>query len=143
MMRIRVLLTRLGVQHPDWDRDQLCAAFIEEARQDEECVTEALHRCFDNDYRVLVGPPPNPEPPRRSIKSEDVKDARSRLQRIVLMDLILPTGKRLRESTGDDCAKAGGWLRAIARVVNPTEVVGAVLNEEQVREMFDQRDADQ
>ena len=55
---------------------------------------------------------------------------------IVLLNLVLPSGKMLKDSTGAECAGAGGWYTKIASRVAPDEVVGNVLSEEQLRKIL-------
>jgi hypothetical protein len=60
--------------------------------------------------------------------------------KMILLDLMLPNGKPLRECTGADCAKLGpamgAWLSRIAGEVKPRQKVGDILSEESVRELF-------
>ena len=59
---------------------------------------------------------------------------------IILLDWILPNGKALRDCTGRDCLKmsnkVGTWLRKVSDHVKPTELVGSVLQEADVRKLF-------
>ena len=59
---------------------------------------------------------------------------------IILLDLVLPNGKALRDCTGRDCkqmsGKMGGWLQKIAERVKPTQFVGDVLKEADVRKLY-------
>lgn len=48
---------------------------------------------------------------------------------IVLLDLILPNGKALRDATGAECAKAGGFFSEVAKSIKPTQVVDRQLTE--------------
>jgi hypothetical protein len=68
---------------------------------------------------------------------ELVNNLIDRAARLILMDLMLPNGKPLRDCTGDECAKAGGWFASIAGQVKPDDIVGKVLSEEQVRTLYD------
>lgn len=55
------------------------------------------------------------------------------IQSVVLMDLILPSGKRLGDATFAECAKAGGWYIKIAKKGKPGQIVGKVLQESDLR----------
>lgn len=46
-----------------------------------------------------------------------------RIRKIILLDITLPNGKRLREATGAECSKAGGFFMEVARHIKPTQVV--------------------
>ena len=54
----------------------------------------------------------------------------------MLLDMILPTGRSLRESSGEDCERAGGWLSQVAKKIQPGQIVGDVMTEEQVRRLW-------
>lgn len=57
------------------------------------------------------------------------------VHRIVLLDLMLPNGKKLRESTFAECSAAGGWFKMVAAKGRPSEIVGQVLNEGDLRKL--------
>ena len=67
------------------------------------------------------------------IKREYVK----REARIMLLDLVQPTGKRLRNSTKEEIEAAGGWLAEIADRLKPGQKVGDHMKEDEVRQIFD------
>lgn len=48
---------------------------------------------------------------------------------VILLDLELPNGKTLRQSTGAECAKAGGFFAEVAKHIKATEVVDKHLTE--------------
>lgn len=51
-------------------------------------------------------------------------EMRAKLRSVVLLDLVLPNGKALRDATGAECAKAGGFFADVAKSVTPSQVVG-------------------
>lgn len=53
--------------------------------------------------------------------------------RVVLLDLVLPNGKALRDATGAECAKAGGFYSEIAKHIKPTQVVDRHLSENDLK----------
>ena len=65
-----------------------------------------------------------------------VKQGVERIRQIILLDMVLPTGKKLRDSTGAECAKAGGFFSEVARYLKPTEVVTKHLNEAELRNIW-------
>lgn len=102
---------------------------------------------FSNNYHSIV-----------SQKSEDADDIKQRLSKvrsaeeekiktniqakirdevkIILMEMIMPSGKTLRKSTGRECAMAGGWLNEVSKLIAPDEVVGDRLTEEEISEVL-------
>jgi hypothetical protein len=61
---------------------------------------------------------------------------KARAVEFVLLDLMMPNGKVLGDCTGADCAKAGGWLTAIAERIRPDDIVSRMLSEDQVKDIF-------
>lgn len=59
-----------------------------------------------------------------------------RLRQVILLDMVLPTGKKLRDSTGAECAKAGGFFSEVARYLKPSEVVDKHLNEAELQNIW-------
>jgi len=55
----------------------------------------------------------------------------------MLLDLMLPHGKALKETTGSECLAIGGWLAHIGGKMKPDDLVGAVYSEEQLRKIFE------
>jgi hypothetical protein len=71
---------------------------------------------------------------------QKVQKAIEQKAQIILLDWVLPNGKALRDCTGSECkqmsGKMGTWLQKIAQRVKPTQLVGAVLQETDVRKLF-------
>jgi hypothetical protein len=55
---------------------------------------------------------------------------------IMLLDMMTPTGKALRDCTGGECRQMGGLYLQIAERVKPTQKVGKVLREADVRKLY-------
>lgn len=72
---------------------------------------------------------------RRSREEAEVRtvtlfeEMRAKLRDVVLLDLVLPSGKALRNATGAECAKAGGFYADVAKSIKPTQVVDRHLTE--------------
>lgn len=49
---------------------------------------------------------------------------------------VMPNGKELRDCTGNDCTRMGGWFLKIAERVKPTQKVGNALSEEDVQNLM-------
>jgi hypothetical protein len=100
---------------------------------------------FANNYHSLVE---RPTPVRREVRkikaAKAVETIKAKVKtrileeaQAMLLDIVtLPNGKSLRDSTGKDCAKAGGWLTKIAEKIGAKQRVGAALTEEEVRSIF-------
>ena len=71
-------------------------------------------------------------------------DLKAKMRAVILLDLALPNGKLLRQSTGTECAKAGGFFAEVAKHIKPTQTVDRHLSEaelQNIRARFYQRNA--
>jgi hypothetical protein len=71
---------------------------------------------------------------QRVAKATD--ELKARIRQVLLLDLTLPNGKRLRDATGAECAKAGGFYTEVARHLKPTQVVDKHMNEKDLRDVW-------
>lgn len=55
---------------------------------------------------------------------------------VILMNLPMPNGKLLRDCTGAECVKFGGWFATIAKNIKPTEKVGKKLTEIDLQNLY-------
>jgi predicted sugar kinase len=66
--------------------------------------------------------------------------AQERMAKIVLLNMVLPHGKAVKDSTGRECAqlgpKVGEWLSRVAGELRPNQVVGKVLSEDRLQELY-------
>lgn len=75
-------------------------------------------------------------PANSASRTSKVEDIVNKVREAVLLDLVMPNEKRLRDCTGAECAKFGGFYAKIARKVGKTKIVGEVLNEVQIRALL-------
>lgn len=71
-------------------------------------------------------------------------EMKAKLRDVILLDLILPNGKALRDATGAECAKAGGFFADVAKAIKPSQVVDRHLSEgdlQNIRARFYQANA--
>lgn len=111
-----------------------------------------LEYWFTNNYNSLLAffaQPGAPSRQQRAVAKHAAKKKRTEqiktaaveaVAQIVLLDLMLPNGKALRECTGLECRqlgrKVGSWLVRIADQIKPDQIVGNVLKEEEVRKLY-------
>lgn len=80
-----------------------------------------------------------PDPVERANARVQQSEAVERIKsQIVMLDYLMPIGdgKPMRDCTGAEMAKLGNRYQKIAEKVGKTKTVGAVLSEEQVRELM-------
>lgn len=134
----RELVISLVEESPGASKDDLFAKFrarLEEAPDYQRAVDWYF---FVNMYEYLVTSR-NRKPATQQSKAaiqREVESLKARVANVVLLDLVLPNGKTLREATGADCARAGGWFAAISKAVKPKQIVGEVLSEAQLKRMI-------
>lgn len=66
---------------------------------------------------------------------ERLTTAIERKAQVLLLDTLLPNGKTLRDSTFRECAKMGGALATIAKKGKPSQIVGDVLKDADLRKL--------
>lgn len=136
----RNLLKRMIEESPKKSKDRLLQEFSDYVRSAAgmEYLDAIVEYWFSNNWHSLAE--------KRDIKittattkarTEAFKSTiKERAVQMVLLDLTMPNGKILRNCTGRDCKKAGGWFARIAEKVRPAEKVGHVLSENDLRNLF-------
>lgn len=146
---LRGVLLRLIAENQDAERDEIEAMYLAKCEMSAKLIEEALRRAFDNDWNGLQKPKQlRPRPTAELIEEAKAKaeETKARVERAVeaikatvLLDLVQPNGKMLRDCTGaevrDLATQMPAWFKAIAARVKPNEIVGAVLNEDDVRKL--------
>jgi hypothetical protein len=136
------------------DRAIIFSAFHERMRQDDadDYLESIIDYWLANNYYALVGPAPVRPYARKAGSSSETINAvagnietqlRKKIQeqaKIMLLEMVLPNGKALKDCTGNECqemsARLGPWLAAVAERVQPTQLVGDALTEDQVRDLY-------
>ena len=73
-------------------------------------------------------------PVNREVREAHTRQRVERIkQQIVLMKLMLPSGKLIEESTFGELAKGGAWLAKASKLGKPHQIVGKTVTEEQLR----------
>lgn len=136
VMHLRGMLLMLITEHPDASRDELEGFYLAKAEMVPALVEEALRRAFDNDL-AQINKAPRPRKPPQPVSEDAIVEAIEKIRTIVLLDLVQPNGKKLRDCTGADVrafeAQMPSWFKAIAAKVKPEEIVGEVLSEAELR----------
>ncbi|MCX5495412.1 hypothetical protein OSH11_11900 [Kaistia dalseonensis] len=58
-----------------------------------------------------------------------IAEVRANIRSVILLDLVLPNGKALRDCTGAECIKAGGFFEAVGKSIKGSQVVDKHLTE--------------
>lgn len=144
----RDLLKGLIEKHPRLSQDRLLILLKEAATEDH--VESMIEYWFANNYRSLISEITRPPPATRedldakqaledshiSAAVTAMKDRIREEAQVMLLDMVLPNGKRLRECTFGYVAKLGGCLARIGAKGKTNQMVGKVLSEAQVAKLY-------
>lgn len=130
----RATLKKLIERHPRETKESIYGRFSEETADDENAIEAMRRYWFENNFRRLKTPPNSG---KTGAASEELRALiKSRATKMVLLDITLPTGTALRDSTAADCRRAGGWLAAVAKLVGPKKKVGEALSEADLQKIW-------
>ena len=138
----RDLLKQILDENPRASEEKIMRLFESAVRNNEIYFEAILEYWFANNYRSLVHklPTVHENIAKKSAATKRANSAKkmvlSAVTKIVLLDMILPNGKHLRDATGADCTKAGGWFTRIASVVKPSQRVGEILSENEIQKLY-------
>lgn len=147
----RDLLKSVMDENPGADRPVIFKLFRERLREDnesEDYVDTIIEYWLANNYYSLVGPSRSIQATTRiGAVTEAANEIRTRVAskikesaKIVLLELVMPNGKQLRECTGKECrelsARVGEWLLHVSERVKARQTVGDVLTEADLQEIY-------
>jgi hypothetical protein len=76
------------------------------------------------------------KPPTKDAIKSTLREHINHQAQIILLDLLMPNGKKLALCTGRECGKFGGWFTALADKVPANKAVSDVLSEGEVRKIW-------
>lgn len=128
----RHLITKLVAENPHASKDDLFPEFqsLIAKKAELQCVIDWYF--FANMYDYIAGTRNGSHNTPHDTKTE-VERLKARVVEVVLLDLLLPSGKLLRDATFAECAQAGGWYAKVSAMGKPNQIVGKVLTEQQLR----------
>lgn len=140
----RDVLKRILDKEPDLTEDDAGNECWDIIHRDPAQMRTVFEYWFTNNYRSLVKPRYSTTPRgsaavkivTAAISSQIEQKIEERVK-IVLLDMMLPNGKPLRNSTREELVELGGWAGKIAEKLQPNETVEqAGLSESQLRELY-------
>lgn len=146
----RERLVALMKRHPDAEPAELQEMMFDIIAKNDRMLATVVEYWFANNHRQIVMGMRETEAEkaeratlRATVRARAVEQTKTAIvekikteARIMLLDLTMANGKALRDCTGAECAKAGGWLSAVAAKVKPGQKVGAALSEADVRKLW-------
>jgi hypothetical protein len=145
----RSLLKQTMESNKQANKEQIYSLFVEELQthpDHDDFMKTILEYWFSNAYASMIIPN---LPAERRVQQEKQKQERQSLittakeklkehikrEALFLLDTLLPNGKPLRATTFGECAKLGGQLNLIAKKGKPSQKVGSVLNNADLRKL--------
>lgn len=131
----RELLLRLIEQHSNVKKEELFEIFRVEITDEPSYQRAVEWYFFINMYEYAVTSRSRTrDPVERAEAAARVRDRVEEIKaQIVLLDLTMPNGKAMKDCTGAEMARFGNRYQRIAEKVGKAKLVGAVLNEDQVK----------
>jgi hypothetical protein len=145
------VLVRLINEYPDAPFEEIEALYFAKAKASPRLIEEALSRILNSDWDILqkrnrvrrplaveeIAERAEKRAAERAAREAAVEATIKLVKAVVLLDLVQPNGKKLRDCTGGDIrvleAQMPSWFKAIAAKVQPDQIVGEVLTEDDVR----------
>lgn len=141
----RAILEELVVRYPGRSKDGMCNLFelaiLRHPQKDQLIHTmivywhsNAWNSLMDDRSKVTALRITDPKKVAAKAKAvvEAVVEAKARQ---LLLDVVTPNGKPLKECSGKELTHMGSWMSKIGAAIKPNQIVGKVLNEAQVRRL--------
>jgi len=135
------LLIRLIEANPKAGTELLFLKWSDAVKDDEDYLDAALRHCFTNLLASVESGRPKPSRSKPSAartaeqRRQAVEDLKQQARTAVILDFIMPNGKKLRDCTGAYAAQLGGAISRIAAAVKPNQIIGKVLSDEQAQRL--------
>ena len=143
---VRELVAEILSEMPNANEKTIRIAFRDRVREDEDYFCAVADYAFDAAVRALSEQKKKqiPTAEQRALKAAEsaeraaahAKMVRGITEQILMLNLEMPNGKRMRYCTGAEMGKFGKGYERIAKKVGSTKMVGSVLDEKQVRELL-------
>lgn len=141
---VRELVAEIIRENDAADEARIRREFRERVKDDNEYFLAVADYAFDAAWRALTTHRNSPTAEDRALKAERVAaDAKEYARKVasikdqvMLLNLEMPNGKRMRFCTGSEMAEFGKAYTKIAKRVGSTKLVGSVLSEQDVRRLL-------
>lgn len=141
---VRELVAEIIRENDAADEARIRREFRERVKDDNEYFLAVADYAFDAAWRALTIQRNSPTAEDRALKAEraaaDAKEYARKVasikDQVMLLNLEMPNGKRMRFCTGSEMAEFGKAYTKIAKRVGSTKLVGSVLSEQDVRRLL-------
>ena len=128
----RKLVLTLIEDHPNKAKEALFERFREVVESDDDLRRAVEWYFFNNVFEQAAKKKRNGCKDRSRIEEA----AKAIVRQIVMLDLMMPNGKPMRDCTGSEMAQFGTRFKRIAEQVGRVRLVGEVLDEANVRRIM-------
>jgi hypothetical protein len=135
---IRVIYAEIKASKPKADHTILVKLLAERMREDDDALMAAADYIATNCEEAEIGYAKRQRstPKQRTEIAEQIKATAETIKnQILLLNLEMPNGKRMRFCTGTEMGRFGKAYQRIAKRVG-NKTVGAVLNEKEIRNLM-------
>jgi hypothetical protein len=139
----RYVLKRLLDDNPELSEEEIedkCWTII---HRDQDQMRTVFEHWFGNTWRSLIRPEQDIAATREQAAAVTgnlataIGEKIDQKIKVVLLDMILPTGKLLRHSTREELLGMGGWAQRLAERLQPQQTVEqAGLSEARIRRLY-------
>jgi hypothetical protein len=133
----KIAFLKIKQENPDASAEKRARLLAELCMEDETILYAVVLRVTVlEDYNsTLHNRSPQARAQARTEQQKMQDEAKKRIVAVILMDLVMPNGKRLMSCTGAECIKFGGWLTKVGEQVGPRRLVGDVLDEMELQKL--------
>lgn len=137
---VRELVLRLKEANPAAGESRLVKLFRDHIREDDDYADAAAFYCVRSALNAMENQRERQRQREPIVKAqreatEKIVEADIKAQ-IIILNLEMPNGKRMRYCTGAEMAKFGGAYARIAKKVGKTKRVGEVMSEAEVKKLM-------
>jgi hypothetical protein len=137
----RAVLVRALEEFPDKPESEIFDVVLRRLQTDEDLMEAVVKYWFANELnnvRRRAATPAEKIQRQAQVRavSDQIIDRINERVRIILSEMVMPSGTRLRDSTREECASAGGWFTKLAAGMQDDQRVGDVFGEDQLRNIY-------
>jgi hypothetical protein len=137
---IRVIYAEIKASKPKAEHNTLVKLLGERMREDDDALMAAADYVATNCEEAEIGYAKRRQqstPEKRAEVAKQIENTAEAIKnQILLLNLEMPNGKRMRYCTGREVGQFGSAYQRIAKRVGATKLVGAVLDEAGVRKLM-------
>lgn len=137
------VLAEMIESHPTWGRDRLYNQWRDAVESDDGYLCAVMDYTFTNYYERLEKD--RNRTPAKTLKEREADKAAvqakadaivSKFKEAVLMEHVMPNGKKLGDCSGPECVTAGGFFACIGRQIGRGRTVRQDMREVDLRALY-------